>query len=289
VELGLHLPNSGILAGKRNLVDLARGAEAIGMDAVWVFDHLFNPVTLGPRSRFPGGAYYNQPEMPYFEAMTTLSVVAGATSRVKLGTRIMNVVYRHPVMLAKQIGTLSALVGDRLVLGVGAGWMHEEFETLGVPPSERFARLDEHVALMRNAWDDEIASFDGTYYHHVAAGFRPVPGHVPVIVGGNTDAALRRVARWGDGWAPGGPPVGEDAARLGRDTLDRLRRACDEAGRDAHELLVVGAAPLSAGPAHFETLAELGFDMCDISLRDESQLDLVELERFMDDVAPSLR
>ncbi|MBV9661718.1 MAG: TIGR03619 family F420-dependent LLM class oxidoreductase [Acidimicrobiales bacterium] len=290
MELGLHLPNSGPLSGKSNLVDLARHAEEIGLDTVWVFDHVFNPVAIGPKSKFPGGAYYNQPEMPYFESMTTLSVVAGATSRIKLGTRVLIAVYRNPVLLAKQIGTLVALAGDRFILGVGAGWLLEEFETMGVPPEARFERLDEHVALMRQAWREEISEFNGKHYRHIAAGFRPVPGErVPVIVGGNSEGALRRAARWGDGWAPSGPSVGDDTRDKGQELIDRFRRACELEDRDPSSLLLVASGPLAAGPSHFETLAELGFDMCDISLRDEADLDLAALEKFMVEVAPNLR
>jgi probable F420-dependent oxidoreductase len=289
MEFGLHLPNSGSLAGRRGLVELAREAEALGADAVWVSDHLFNPVEVGPRSKFPGGAYYNRAEMPYFNALTSLFVVAGATTRIKLGTNVLIVPYRQPVELAKQFGTLSALVGDRFLLGVGAGWLHEDFDAVGVPPGERFARLDEAVALMRNAWSKEITPFEGTYYRHVAAGFRPVPGRIPIIVGGHSDGALRRVARWGDGWTVAFPEPGDDARREGRKLLDRLARACEAENRDPSEVALMTGAPVDAPPSHFELMAELGFSMCDVRLTDEHDLDLKRFGRFLDEVAAPLR
>jgi probable F420-dependent oxidoreductase len=289
MQVGLSLPNSGPLAGKRNLVDIAREAEALGVESLWVMDHLFNPVELGPRSQFPGGAYYNQSAMPYFNALASIFVVAGATSRVTLGTNVLVAVYRQPVELAKQFGTLSALVGDRFLLGVGAGWLHEEFDAVGVPPAERFARLDEAIALMRNAWREEITSFDGTYYRHVTAGFRPVPGNLPILIGGASDGALRRVARSGDGWTVGFPPPGEDARSEAKALLERLYRACDAEGRDPAELQLVTGTTLDMPPSHFELMAEMGFDTCIVRLTDERDLDLESFSQFLDVVAAPLR
>jgi probable F420-dependent oxidoreductase len=289
MQIGLSLPNSGPLAGQRNLVDIAREAEALGVDSLWVMDHLFNPVELGPWSQFPGGAYYNQSEMPYFNALASIFVVAGATSQVTLGTNVLIAVYRQPVELAKQLGTLSALVGDRFVLGVGAGWMHEEFEAVGVPPAERFARLEEAIALMRNAWREEITSFDGTYYGHVTAGFRPVPGNLPILIGGSSDGALRRVARIGDGWTVGFPPPGEGARSEAKALLERLHRACDAESRDPAELQLLTGTTLDAPPSHFELMAEMGFDTCVVRLTEERDLDLDEFSRFLELVAAPLR
>jgi alkanesulfonate monooxygenase SsuD/methylene tetrahydromethanopterin reductase-like flavin-dependent oxidoreductase (luciferase family) len=184
-------------------------------------------------------------------------------------------VYRNPVMLAKQIGTLTALAGDRVVLGVGAGWMEEEFAAVGVEPSERGARLDEYLTLVRRAWTDGISEFDGRFVSHVRGGFYPVPGRpVPIIVGGWTDAALRRVARLGDGWAmPTFRPGPELDAEL-RGGLDRLRRACDAEGRDADELTIVVGTGIDTEPAAFDSFAGTGVDDVDLMLSDPADLDL---------------
>jgi probable F420-dependent oxidoreductase len=275
MRLGLHLPNSGVLAGRIDPVGFARQAEEVGFDALWVFDHLFNPVELRPESRYPvGGAYYNTAGMPYYEAMTTLSVVAGATRSIQLGTRVLIAAYRNPVLLAKQVGTLTALAGDRLVLGLGVGWMREEFEAVGVDPSERYARLDEAVALMRQAWRDGTSEFSGRFTSHVAAGFHPVPGRpVPLLMGGSSDAALRRVARWADGWAIPTLPKGADGRPGLSGALNRLHHACDTEGRDPATLrLAVGAG--IDDDAEIDAFAAVGVDDIDLVLRDPADLDL---------------
>ena len=133
MRFGLHLPNSGVLAPAVDLVAIARRAEEAGFDAVWVFDHLFNPVRLDPRSHYggPSGTYHNLPDMPYYEALTTLAVVAGATERIRLGTRV----------LPAATGTPPARRADRHARGTGwaktavarggCGWEWEEFDALG--------------------------------------------------------------------------------------------------------------------------------------------------------------
>ena len=282
MDFGLHLPNSGPLAAHADLVALACRAEVIGFDSVWVFDHLFNPVELKPNSRFPGGAYYNDADALYFEALTTLSVVAGATSLIRLGTRVLIPVYRNPALLAKQIGTLAALAGDRVVLGVGAGWMHEEFEAVGVPPAERFERLDEHVELMRKAWRNGVSEFSGRFYSHTRAGFYPVPKReVPIIVGGGTDSALRRIARWGDGWALPRIPPDEDPKAVLTARLDRLHRACDAENRDPDELRLVAGVSIDAEPSVLDAIADAGIHEVDVALADPSDLDLERAQVFL--------
>ena len=290
MRFGLHLPNSGALTGEADLVALAVRAEEIGFDRVWVFDHLFNPVELSAATRRTRSEYYNHADMPYYDALTTLSVVAGATATVGLGTRVLLPVLRPPVALAKQIGTLAALAGgDRLVLGVGAGWLIEEFDAVGIDPGERFDRLDEHVALMRATWAEGITEHEGVYYRHAPAGFHPTPAApIPVLVGGGGPGALRRVARWADGWALPNVDPGPDAeADLAR-WLDRLRHACDEVGRDMADVRLVVGAPLGADRAHFEVLARHGIDDVDLMLTTADELTMDAAAAFMATVGNDL-
>jgi alkanesulfonate monooxygenase SsuD/methylene tetrahydromethanopterin reductase-like flavin-dependent oxidoreductase (luciferase family) len=199
--------------------------------------------------------------------------------------------YRDPILVAKQVGTLAALAGpDRVILGVGAGWMYEEFASLGIPFGERFDRLDEHVAAVRSAWSGQPSAFEGRFYRHPPAGFLPVPpGGVPIIIGGGGDGALRRVARYGDGWAMPGPTPGPDAGADLAGALDRLRRACEREGRDVDDVLLVAGAPISAGEEFFDLLAGAGVDLCDVMLDEPADLDLRGAEAFVQAMAPRYR
>ena len=169
------------------------------------------------------------------------------------------------MVLAKELATIDYIAGGRMLLGVGAGWMAEEFDAVDVPMEARFARLDEHMALMRNVWTNGVAAHDGRFYSHVEAGFGPQPpgeGHtIPVIVGGHGDAALRRAARWGDGWAVSakGDALLADGFDAVAERLEQLRRFCDEEGRDFDDLLLVSQCTARGhGRPAWHRQAELG-------------------------------
>ena len=267
---------------------MAVKAEALGFDAVWVYDHIFNPVELSAATLESRDDYYNKSDMPYYDALTTLAVVAGATRTIGLGTRILLPVLRPPTALAKQVATLAVLAGPgRLVLGVGAGWLIEEFDAVGIDAAERFARLDEHMAIMTEIWRDGITEHEGRFYEHSAAGFHPVPSEpIPVLVGGAGAGAVRRVAEWGDGWALPQIDPGPDARGTITDLLDRLAAACAAVGREPGEVRLVAGAPLSAPAEHLELLAEHGIDDVDLMIEDPEDLDLQRAARFMAEVAP---
>src|SRR5438874_4368861 len=235
MEFGLHLPNPGPFANGPDILRTAKAAEDLGFHSVWLFDHLFTPTNLESKYPYtPDGSYPMLPELPFYDPVSVMAALAGATERIKFGTRVLIPAYRHPVVLAKELATTDAIAGGRMLLGVGAGWMAEEFDAVDVPMQERFARLDEHVALMRNAWQQGVAGHAGRFYSHVEAGFGPQPPQpgstIPILVGGHGDAALRRAARWGDGWAVSAAgekladdPIGAIQARLR--TLARFRAA----------------------------------------------------------------
>src|SRR5436305_12445946 len=113
------------------------------------------------------------PEFTFYDPVSCMAALAGATERIKFGTRVLIAAYRHPVVLAKELASTDALAGGRMILGVGAGWMAEEFDAVDVSMDERFARLDEHVALMRAAWQHGTVAFEGRFYSHCEAGFAP--------------------------------------------------------------------------------------------------------------------
>ncbi|HEX6022049.1 MAG TPA: TIGR03619 family F420-dependent LLM class oxidoreductase [Solirubrobacter sp.] len=191
MRIGAKLPNSGPLPFEVGIPAMARALEEAGFDSLWVSDHIVMPREI--RSRYPfaadGKATWST-DMPWFDAIVALAAAAAVTEHVRLGTAVLVLPLRHPVEFAKQAASIDAVSGGRLELGVGAGWLEEEFDALGVPFHERGRRLDESIAIARGLWTGERG--DVLAY--------PTPAHrIPVLIGGHSAAALRRAARY-DGW-----------------------------------------------------------------------------------------
>lgn len=189
---GIHLPQAGPAASGESLRRAAILAEELGFADVWVSDHLVVPT----------GASY--PPSPYiFEPLTVLAWVAGVTSRVRLGTTVLVLPMRNPLMVAKSLASLDQLSGGRVLLGTAAGWLESEFDALGVPFAERGKRTDEAIAILRRMWTDDhiTAEFPvhGLTFDSMRAKPQPV-GHIPIWIGGHGPAALRRAIEVGDGW-----------------------------------------------------------------------------------------
>jgi probable F420-dependent oxidoreductase len=296
MEFGLHLPNAGPFANGPDIVRTARRAEELGFHSVWLFDHLFTPAHLDSKYPYsPDGSYPMVPEFPFFDPVAVMGVLAGVTQTIRFGTRVLIATYRHPVVLAKELATIDAVAGGRMILGVGAGWMTEEFDAVDVSTEDRFTRMDEHVALMRSAWQQGVSEHRGRFYSHVKAGFAPQPpgpgNTIPLLVGGHGDAALRRAARYGDGWAVSahGSEIAErGAAPAYRERLEVLSRFCDEAGRKLDDLLLVSQAFLGEGADKLKQHADLGIDVVDLMSFGQIDDVLDQAARFMDDVAPQL-
>jgi probable F420-dependent oxidoreductase len=207
IRFGVALPNYGPLATPRTLLRLARLAEDLGVESVWVSDHLVAPV--GVASVYP---YDRRPEPTpgdmgvieeFYEPVTTLAWLAGATSRIRLGISAYVMPYRNPVVTAKQVATLDRLSGGRVVLAIGAGWLAEEFAALDVPFAKRGLRTEEYVAVCKALWSGGEARFEGTTYRLPPVRTGPAPEqrpHPPLWVAGNSARGLARAARIGDGW-----------------------------------------------------------------------------------------
>jgi probable F420-dependent oxidoreductase len=232
VRVGVSLPNVGLDHGKDMLLPVAEAAERLGFDSVWAAHHVTLPYER--ESRYPyarsGTEVAMSPGMQWLDPLVTLSLVAAVTDRVRLGTSVLVLPYRNPVNLAAEAAALDVLSAGRFVLGVGAGWMREEFRALGIDPAERGARTDEHVQALRALWTEDPASFSGrfTRFDNVVLATAPrTEGGPPIWIGGNTDAALRRALRHGDGWH-GFELYPEDMGGI----RERLARAGEEVGRD---------------------------------------------------------
>ena len=293
MEFGLHLPNAGPFANGPDIIRVAQEAENLGYHSVWLFDHLFTPTQLESKYPYsPDGSYPMMPEFPFYDPVAVMGALATATQRVKFGVRVLIATYRHPVVLAKELATTDAIAGGRMLLGVGAGWMAEEFEAVDIPMDERFARLDEHIALMREAWQKGTAAHDGRFYSHCEAGFGPHPPQpgstIPVIVGGHGDAALRRAARWGDGWAvsAAGDKLAADPEGAVRERIDTLSRFCAEEGRSIDDLLLVSQLFLGEKAEAIQRQADLGVDIIDLMTFGPADQVIDAAATFMKEVAP---
>ena len=206
VRVGVTLPNYGPLAGAEALARLARHAEALGFDSIWVADHLVAPCDVrsvypfDPRARATPARLDGLVE--FYEPLVTLAYVAAVTRRIRLGVSVYVLPYRNPVVTAKLVATLDALSGGRVIFGVGVGWLREEFRAVAADPSRRGRVTDEYLEVCRRLWRDDVASFAGVHYHlpPVRTGPKPLQRPWPPIwIGGNSQAALARAVALGDG------------------------------------------------------------------------------------------
>jgi probable F420-dependent oxidoreductase len=196
VKIGLFGINMNFLAQPQWAAKVAQHAEQLGFESVWTGEHVVLP---DPRQA-PSPA---DPQTAMLHPSTALAYLAAVTQTLKFGTGITLIAQRNPVVLAKEIGSLDVLTGGRLLFGVGAGYLHQEFAALGVDFASRGARTDEYIDVLRNLWTAEKPSFQGKFinYDNIDAQPRPVQaGGPPVIIGGASPAAMRRTITHGDGW-----------------------------------------------------------------------------------------
>lgn len=208
VKVGVVLPTYRALATVENIRRAAELAESHGLDSVWVTDHVVVPA---PSLDAFGATFY--------EAVTVMSFLAGITSRVQIGAAILIVPYRHPLVLAKMLATADQLSGGRLIVGAGLGWLETESTLLGVPHRKRARMTDEALAVMRACWESDEPEFHGELFDVGRFHFAPRPHanrRLPVLVGGASTAALRRAARFGDGWIGDGQTFEELEVSLAR-------------------------------------------------------------------------
>jgi probable F420-dependent oxidoreductase len=200
MDWGIHLPHLGRQATPDALTRFAHRADELGFHSGWVSDHIAWPADI--TSRYPytaDGSFPAPPGTPWLDPIGTLFYVAAVTERLRLGTTVLILGYRPPVLTAKAIATLDHLSNGRVIFGVGVGWMREEFEVLGMPYDHRGARADEQLQVFHTLFSEDEPSHSGTYYGFPEVGFlpRPVQQPLPIWVGGSTEAAYRRVARFG--------------------------------------------------------------------------------------------
>jgi probable F420-dependent oxidoreductase len=258
MEVGVIIPNAGPKCGPENIVTTARFAEELGYHSVWVTDHVALPERVDSWYPYRSHGRWDYPSDTYWlDPLLALQWAAAAAPTLKVGSSILVVPLRNPLLLAKQIASIDFLTGGRFILGAGAGWMKEEFDLIGQSYANRGKRVLEMVALMRRCWSGEIVDFKGEFYQ--VSGFRmyptPIRRDIPVIWGGHSDAAIRRCARTGDGWHP--TQITLDQLSAG---LAKLREYCEKYGRDFKTIPIV-ARPGNTYPVTEESQArhvELG-------------------------------
>jgi probable F420-dependent oxidoreductase len=259
MRLGLHALGIGTGARREVIDAVATGAEAAGFATLWAGEHVVMVDNGASRYPYaPDGRIAVPAQADWLDPLITLSFAAAVTSTIRLATGVLLLPEHNPLLLAKQVASLDALSRGRLSLGVGVGWSREEFDALGVPFERRGARADEYLKAMRTVWRDDVASFAGEFVSFTGIRVNPRPvrdRRIPIVVGGNSDAALRRAARLGDGWYG----FNLEGTEHVRERMQRLRRACERAARDPAELNVA-IALAGDGPHDLERLAALGVD-----------------------------
>ncbi len=235
MKFGLAFASS-IAQEHEDSLEVCRRADAAGFESLWGGEHVIMPTSIeSPYPYTPDGKIPAEPETPIPDPLIWLAFAAAAAPGLRLGTCILIVPQRNPLILAKELATLDRLSGGRVELGLGVGWMKEEFDALGVPWARRGARNDEYVEAMRALWAGPHAEFHGDFVDFAPATCspRPIQKRIPVLVGGDSEAAISRAVRMADGYFPGEGDIDRLAG-----LIERLRVASEKAGRDPAEIEV---------------------------------------------------
>ena len=255
MKFGLRYCNTDKYAANTALaVELVQAGEEAGFESAWTVEHTVIP--SGYESVYPysesgkiaGGAE----DLILPDPLIWMAHMAGATERIKFGTAILILPQHSPVVCAAQVAALDYMSGGRALLGIGVGWLKEEFDAIGAPFERRGVRTDEYVAAMRALWANDCASFEGEFvqFRDTYCLPRPVNGSVPIIVGGDTDYAARRAGRLGDGYFP--------ARDTPQERIDLARRTAEECGRDPDALEIT--MPMPEDPDDIPNMKARGVD-----------------------------
>ena len=259
MRLGLHALGIGNGADRAVIDAVASAADNAGFATLWSGEHVV--MVDESASRYPysdDGRIAVPAEADWIDPLIGLSFAAAATTTIRIATGVLLLPEHNPVLVAKQAATLDTLSGGRLTLGIGVGWSREEFDALGIPFERRAARTKEYVDAIRTLWRDDVASYGGEFVRFDSVRVNPKPVHdrrIPVVLGGNSDAALRRVAIWGDGWYG----FNLDSADAVAERVAFLHGLCREQCRDPADLtLAVALRDLQHDDVR--ALAALGID-----------------------------
>ena len=250
MEFGFSLPSRGPAATMQNMRLLAQHVEAVGLDSVWVSDHIVVPRHIDSFYPYdPEGCFPSAPDQAYYEPLTTLAFLAACTTRVQLGTSVLILPYRNALLTAKVVSTLDALSGGRVILGIGVGWMEEEFDALGLDTFHQRGEVsDEYIKVFRTLWTSEQPNFTGQYVRFADIGFAPKPACQPsadldrwahTCGHSSCGASGRRLASH---WPA---CTGQPHTPEMREAVARLRDEASQAGRHPQDITISFRAPLA--------------------------------------------
>ena len=251
MRLGFGLPNIGAVASPDAITRVSKRAEELGYDSLWVVERLLRPVS--PQTPYPGTHDGSLPEQyrSVLDPLQVLSFAAASTARISLGTSVLVMGYRNPLVLAQALTTIDVLSGGRLIVGFGQGWSKDEFDAVGASMVSRAGMADEFLQVLKAIWTDNPVEFNGKHFQIPASyiDIKPVQKpHPPIYLAAYAPSAMQRVATMSNGWMPAGVPL-EGMAQM----MDGIRGMASQAGRNASELKMIVRANIeisetAAGP-----------------------------------------
>ena len=277
MRYGVILTGVGAMADPERLCRAARKADQLGFHSLWLFEHVAFPAKVSDTY----GKLPFTPETSFLEPITTLSYIAAETRQIRLGTGVLLLALRHPLHVAKAMATLDALSKGRAILGVGLGWLAEEFEAMGIPFRERVGRVREGVDVLRKIWAEGKLAHQGRYYSFPEVTSYPLPvqrGGPPIWFGGTADGALQRAVELGDGWL-GRSGSRESVSRW----VGKVQQHARERGKDDYAIAVSAAPEITRDDAaQFRALGATQINLLFLSGEAE------EIERRLDAAAKRL-
>lgn len=230
MKVGVIPINVGVKSAER-MTSLAQKAEEVGCESVWTFEHVIVPVDYQSKYPYsPEGKMGARPETIFVDPLIAIAHAAAKTTTLRFGTGVNILPQANPLFLAKQAASIDFLSGGRFMLGVGTGWLREEYEALGTPFERRGARFDDYITAMKKVWSGDVVEHEGEFVKMSGFKSHPLPvqePHLPVIIGGTSKPAYRRVAQHGDGWFA--PSAGIEQLKA---QLAELKAACERHDRD---------------------------------------------------------
>ncbi len=255
MKFGLIPVNMGVESTEQ-MVGLAQLAEGAGYESVWTFEHVMVPIDY--QSKYPydkSGKMGGPPETKFIDPMIALTVVAANTKSIRLGTGVNILSQVNPLYMAKQTASLDMISDGRFMLGVGIGWLREEFDALGVPFEKRGARFDDYITAMRKVWSGEVVEHESEFlsWHGFKSFPLPIQNPMPIVIGGIKGKIHERIAKYGNGWFAPTTDVQELS-----DHLQKIKVCCEEAGRAVSEIEITCMWPGIGGKDAVKALEDVG-------------------------------